>query len=56
LDGADYSGTYSISTSGNALKLGFVTKANGATNVGSRTSFMAAGSTTEYQMLQLLGQ
>ncbi|PMD18822.1 glycoside hydrolase family 7 protein [Hyaloscypha hepaticicola] len=28
LDGADYSGTYSISTSGNALKLGFVTKVN----------------------------
>jgi cellulose 1,4-beta-cellobiosidase len=26
LDGADYSGTYGVSTSGNALTLGFVTK------------------------------
>ncbi|KAG7441209.1 cellobiohydrolaseI [Guyanagaster necrorhizus] len=35
LDGADYSGTYGISTSGNALTLNFVT--HGAnTNVGSR--------------------
>lgn len=56
LDGADYSGTYGISTSGNALKLGFVTQGSGAANVGSRTYLMAAGSTTKYQMLQLLGQ
>ncbi|RFU24712.1 hypothetical protein B7463_g11626, partial [Scytalidium lignicola] len=55
LDGADYSGTYGITTTNNALKLNFVT--HGAnTNVGSRTYLMAAGSTTEYQMLQLLGQ
>jgi cellulose 1,4-beta-cellobiosidase len=56
LDGADYSGTYGISTSGHVLKLGFVTKVSGATIVGSRTYLMAAGSSTEYQMLQLLGQ
>jgi cellulose 1,4-beta-cellobiosidase len=52
LDGGDYSGTYGITTSGDSLKLGFVTGAN----VGSRNYLMAAGSTTEYQMLQLLGQ
>ncbi|KIN01384.1 glycoside hydrolase family 7 protein [Oidiodendron maius Zn] len=52
LDGGDYSGTYGITTSSDSLKLGFVTGAN----VGSRNYLMAAGSTTEYQMLQLLGQ
>ena len=55
LDGADYSATYGITTTGNALKLDFVTK-GANTNVGSRTYLMAAGSTTQYQMLQLLGQ
>ncbi|KAA8565609.1 hypothetical protein MFRU_006g01890 [Monilinia fructicola] len=55
LDGADYSGTYGITTSGNSLKLNFVTK-GANTNVGSRTYLMAAGSTTQYQMLKLLGQ
>ncbi|KAJ7714986.1 exoglucanase-like protein 1 precursor [Mycena metata] len=45
LDGADYSGTYGISTSGNALTLKFVT----GSNVGSRVYLMAPGSTTEYQ-------
>jgi len=55
LDGADYSSTYGITTSGNALKLDFVTTSS-QTNVGSRTYLMAAGSTTEYQMLTLLGQ
>lgn len=55
LDGADYSGTYGITTTGNALKLNFVTKGTN-TNVGSRNYLMAAGSTTKYQMFQLLGQ
>jgi len=55
LDGADYSSTYGITTTGNALKLDFVTTST-QTNVGSRTYLMAAGSTTEYQMLTLLGQ
>jgi cellulose 1,4-beta-cellobiosidase len=55
LDGADYSATYGITTTGNALKLNFITKAS-QTNVGSRTYLMAAGSTTKYQMLKLLGQ
>jgi len=55
LDGADYSGTYGITTSGNALKLNFVTKGTN-TNVGSRTYLMAAGSQTSYQMLQLMNQ
>ena len=55
LDGATYASTYGITTSSNALKLSFVTKSSG-TNVGSRTYLMAAGSTTQYQMLKLLGQ
>lgn len=55
LDGADYSGTYGTTTTGNALKLNFVTKGS-STNIGSRTYLMAAGSTTKYQMFQLLGQ
>lgn len=55
LDGADYSATYGITTSGDSLKLDFITTGT-ATNVGSRTYLMAAGSTTEYQMLKLLNQ
>ncbi|KZV94032.1 cellobiohydrolase I-I [Exidia glandulosa HHB12029] len=53
LDGADYSGTYGITTSGNALTLNFVT--NGAQkNIGSRVYLMA--SETEYEMFKLLNQ
>lgn len=55
LDGADYSGVYGITTSGSSLKLNFVTK-GANTNVGSRTYLMAAGSTTQYQLLKLLNQ
>ncbi|KAJ7681851.1 cellulase [Mycena polygramma] len=50
LDGADYSGTYGITTSGNALTLKFVTGAN----IGSRVYLMA--NQTNYQMFQLLNQ
>ncbi|KAJ7167896.1 cellulase [Mycena filopes] len=50
LDGADYGGTYGISTSGNALTLKFVTGAN----IGSRVYLMANSSS--YQMFQLLNQ
>lgn len=53
LDGASYSSTYGITTTGNALKLNFITKGE-QTNVGSRTYLMA--SDTKYQMFQLLGQ
>lgn len=52
LDGAEYEATYGITTSGDALTLAFVT----SDNVGSRNYLMAAGSETEYQMLQLLGK
>lgn len=52
LEGGDYAGTYGIQASGDSLKLGFVTGAN----VGSRSYLMAPGSTTKYQMLQLLNQ
>ncbi|TFY80677.1 hypothetical protein EWM64_g3334 [Hericium alpestre] len=53
LDGADYEGTYGVTSSGNSLKLNFVT--NGAnTNVGSRVYLMA--SNTEYEMFKLLNQ
>ncbi|KAF7353357.1 Glucanase [Mycena sanguinolenta] len=50
LDGADYSGTYGITTSGNALTLKFVTGAN----IGSRVYLLA--NQTNYQMFQLLNQ
>ncbi|KAF7796252.1 hypothetical protein EIP86_007426 [Pleurotus ostreatoroseus] len=50
LDGADYTGTYGITASGNALTLKFVT----GSNVGSRVYLMA--DSTHYQMLKLLGQ
>ncbi|KAG8962331.1 Exoglucanase 1 [Tulasnella sp. 419] len=47
LDGADYSATYGITTSGNALTLKFKT----GTNVGSRVYLMASES--KYQMFKL---
>lgn len=54
LDGADYSSTYGISASGDALSLGFVTQNSNGANIGSRTYLMA--SNTEYQMFDLLGK
>ncbi|THV01978.1 cellobiohydrolaseI [Dendrothele bispora CBS 962.96] len=55
LDGADYSGTYGITTSGNALTLKFVT--TGANkNVGSRVYLMAPGSEDSYQMFNPLNK
>lgn len=53
LDGADYSGTYGVTASGNSLKLNFVTKSSG-TNIGSRLYLMA--SDTAYQTFNLLNQ
>lgn len=50
LDGADYSGTYGIVTSGSQLSLKFVT----GTNAGSRVYLME--SDTKYQMLKLLNK
>lgn len=49
LDGADYEGTYGITTSGDALTLKFVT----GSNVGSRTYLM--DSETTYKKFELLG-
>ncbi|KAG8720155.1 Exoglucanase 1 [Ceratobasidium sp. 395] len=54
VDGADYSGTYGITTSGNALTLKFVTKGSG-TNVGSRV-YMMASDDTNYEMFKLKNQ
>jgi cellulose 1,4-beta-cellobiosidase len=53
LDGADYSGTYGATTSGNALNLQFVTQGPYSTNIGSRFYLMA--SDTQYQTFTLLG-
>ncbi|KAG5336288.1 putative 1,4-beta-D-glucan cellobiohydrolase B [Termitomyces sp. T112] len=53
LDGADYPGTYGVTTSGNSLRLNFIT--NGAQkNIGSRLYLMA--SDTQYQLFKLLNQ
>lgn len=53
VDGADYSGTYGITTSGNQLNLKFVTQGPYSKNIGSRTYLMA--SDTAYQGFKLLG-
>jgi len=50
LEGADYSGTYGITTSGSALTLKFVT----GTNVGSRVYLME--NDTKYQIFHVLGK
>lgn len=54
IDGADYSGTYGISTSGNALTIKFVTKGSYSTNIGSRNYLMESDS--KYQMFTMVGQ
>ncbi|KAF5359540.1 hypothetical protein D9756_003282 [Leucocoprinus leucothites] len=53
VDGADYSGTYGITTSGNALTLKFVTQSQGK-NIGSRVYLMADES--HYEMFKPLNQ
>ncbi|OCH88340.1 cellulase CEL7A [Obba rivulosa] len=51
LDGADYEGTYGITTTGDQLKLNFITDGS-QTNVGSRVYLMA--SDTEYEIFKPL--
>jgi cellulose 1,4-beta-cellobiosidase len=53
VEGADYSGTYGITTSGNSLNLKFVTTHAYGKNIGSRVYLMQ--SDTQYQMFTLLG-
>lgn len=52
VDGADYSSTYGITTSGSSLSLKFVTKGPYSTNVGSRTYLM--NGEDKYQMFNLM--
>ncbi|KAK0657176.1 glycoside hydrolase [Cercophora newfieldiana] len=55
IEGADYSGTYGITTpSSGALQLKFVTKNDNGKNVGSRVYLMA--SETKYRMFNLLNK
>ncbi|KAG9050035.1 hypothetical protein FS837_008015 [Tulasnella sp. UAMH 9824] len=54
LDGADYSGTYGVSTSGNALTLKFVTQNSNGKNVGSRVYLMKDDTT--YENFKVLNQ
>ena len=53
LDGADYQGTYGVTTDGDELRLNFVTQSSNK-NVGSRLYMMEDDST--YQLFDLLGQ
>ncbi|OSS45006.1 hypothetical protein B5807_09099 [Epicoccum nigrum] len=53
VDGAEYSSTYGITTSSDALTLKFVTKSSG-TNIGSRTYLMETD--TKYQMFNLINK
>ncbi|KAF4471003.1 exoglucanase type C [Fusarium albosuccineum] len=53
VDGADYSGTYGVTSSADQLSLSFVTKGAYSTNVGSRLYLMEDEET--YQMFTLLG-
>eukprot|EP01133_Synstelium_polycarpum_P007703 gene7703-9020_t len=53
LDGANYESIYGITTSGNSLKLDFVTQSQGK-NIGSRTFLMANESS--YQIFNLMDQ
>jgi cellulose 1,4-beta-cellobiosidase len=51
IDGADYSGTYGITSSGNSLKLVFVTNGAYSTNIGSRVYLLKDES--HYQIFDL---
>ncbi|KAG6871738.1 Exoglucanase, partial [Termitomyces sp. Mi166 len=53
LEGADYPGTYGVTTSGNALTLKYVTVAS-QKNVGSRLYLL--NSDTQYEMFKLMNQ
>lgn len=53
LDGADYSGTYGVTSSGSSLKLNFVTQSSNK-NIGSRLYLLEDDET--YQSFKLLGQ
>ncbi|KAJ8075074.1 hypothetical protein PM082_019401 [Marasmius tenuissimus] len=55
LDGADYSGTYGITTSGNGLTLKFITDGPYSKNIGSRVYLMDT-SDSKYEMFDLRGQ
>jgi cellulose 1,4-beta-cellobiosidase len=54
LDGADYSGTYGITTSGNSLNLKFVTNGPYSKNIGNRVYLMKDQQT--YELLKLKNQ
>jgi len=54
IHGADYPGTYGITTSGNSLNLRFVTHGPYSTNIGSRTYLLQDDS--NYKMFKLLNR
>jgi len=54
IDGAAYQATYGITTSGNSLQIGFVTRGQYGDNIGSRTYLMQDDN--NYQMFQLLNK
>jgi cellulose 1,4-beta-cellobiosidase len=51
LDGADYSGTYGITSNGSSLKISFVTEGSYSTNIGSRVYLLKDENT--YQIFKL---
>jgi cellulose 1,4-beta-cellobiosidase len=54
LDGADYSGTYGITTSGNALTMKFVTNGPYSKNIGGRVYLLESDS--KYQLFKMVNQ
>jgi cellulose 1,4-beta-cellobiosidase len=54
IDGADYTGTYGVSASGNSLKLNFLTKHQYGTSIGSRLYLMKDDD--KYEMFSLLNK
>jgi len=54
IDGADYPGTYGVTSDGTTLKLGFVTHGPYSTNIGSRMYLLA--DPNHYQMFKLKNQ
>lgn len=56
LEGADYAGTYGITTSTNQINLKYVTQGSSGQNIGSRVYMLSATDNTKYEIWKLLNK
>ncbi|KAG9029227.1 hypothetical protein FS837_003604 [Tulasnella sp. UAMH 9824] len=56
LEGANYSGTYGVTTSGNAITLKYVTQGSSGPSIGSRVFMLSTTDNTKYEIWKLLNK